>query len=241
MADLVIPPIEKAVLDQFGLQPGLDRANILPIAGRRSEGNLELAAPQFVYDIAKAFVAPGLAAQGYELTPEEALNVAMNITGGGLGGSSIAGPTGKGILGMGTKPRGIPLRRYKADLSTYDRESLMDYARSLQAAQDIPESAKSEMIAAVLSGANGKHVIFDGGNYAGAVAYHVDDALKTIEIDHFGAAIKGTGRQMVEDIEDSFPKGYRILLAPSDEGLPFWKALGFSESGVGSQLEKVIK
>ncbi len=101
-----ISPVERAVYEQFGLEPGLDRAAILPFAGRRNEGNLEWAAPQFVYDLAKAFVAPGVALRGEQVSPEDALNVGLNVVGGGLGASAVAGPSGRSVIGMAVKAKG---------------------------------------------------------------------------------------------------------------------------------------
>lgn len=101
-----VSPLEARVQELFGLQPGLNRATLLPFAGSGREGNLEFAAPQFLYDLAKAFATPGLAMQGYQVTPEESLNVAANVMGGGLGVSHAAGPVGEGILGMAVKQKG---------------------------------------------------------------------------------------------------------------------------------------
>lgn len=101
-----VSPLEQQVFETFGLEPGLDRASILPVSGRRSEGNLELAAPQFVYDLAKAFMAPGVAATGYDVMPEESLNTALNVMGGGLGASQVAPAAGKSVVGMAVKSKG---------------------------------------------------------------------------------------------------------------------------------------
>jgi hypothetical protein len=47
-------------------------------------------APQFLVDIVKAFETPKRAAQGEEITPQEAINVATNVAGGGFAASGSA-------------------------------------------------------------------------------------------------------------------------------------------------------
>ena len=90
------PTLESEVQRLTGLQPNLERSNILPFYSRETG----LVAPQFVYDAAKALVAPGFAAQGNRVNPEEAFNVAANITGGAIGSSALA-PVEGVIAGMG--------------------------------------------------------------------------------------------------------------------------------------------
>jgi hypothetical protein len=41
-------------------------------------------APQFLVDIVKAIETPRRAAQGEEITPQEALNLGLNVAGGGF-------------------------------------------------------------------------------------------------------------------------------------------------------------
>ena len=98
--------VDQEVYKTTGMEPGLDRASILPLAGTREQGNLQFAAPQMLYDLAKAAVAPGVAASGRQVSNEDALNTALNLTGGSFGASGIAGPVGENILGMAVKPRG---------------------------------------------------------------------------------------------------------------------------------------
>lgn len=90
------PTLEGEVQRLTGLQPNIERSNILPFYSRETG----LVAPQFVYDAAKAFVAPGFAAQGNRVDPAEALNFAANVTGGSIGGSALA-PVEGAIAGMG--------------------------------------------------------------------------------------------------------------------------------------------
>jgi len=113
--------VEQEVYKMNGMEPGLDRASILPFAGSRKQGNLQFAAPQMLYDLAKAGVAPGVAASGRQVSNEDALNTALNITGGSFGASHLAGPAaeaGKTVLGMAVKNEGnlnlTPIARAEA-------------------------------------------------------------------------------------------------------------------------------
>ncbi len=90
------PTLEREVQRLTGLQPNIERSNILPYYSRETG----LVAPQVLYDAAKAIVAPGFTAQGGRVSPEEAFNVAANITGGSIGGSALA-PVEGTIAGMG--------------------------------------------------------------------------------------------------------------------------------------------
>jgi hypothetical protein len=55
-------------------------------------------APQFLVDIVKAFETPKRAAQGEEITPQEAINVATNIAGGGFAASGSAPANALGMF-----------------------------------------------------------------------------------------------------------------------------------------------
>lgn len=99
--------VELAVQKVTGMQPGLDRASLLPFYTDKSGRNY-LSAPQFVYDAAKAFVTPGVAARGGKYDVGDVANMALNVTGAGLGASRVAGPTvraGERVLGMGVGPK----------------------------------------------------------------------------------------------------------------------------------------
>ena len=80
------------------MQPGLDRATFLPMAGNRSQKNLQFAAPGIVYDAAKALATPYAALKGVNVTPEDAFNVAGNVMGGGLSASALL-PVERGVIG----------------------------------------------------------------------------------------------------------------------------------------------
>jgi hypothetical protein len=55
-------------------------------------------APQFLVDIVKAFETPLRAAQGEEITPQEALNLGLNIAGGGMATSGSAPANSLGMF-----------------------------------------------------------------------------------------------------------------------------------------------
>jgi hypothetical protein len=90
------PTLEGEVQRLTGLQPNMERSNILPFYSQETG----LVAPQFVYDAAKAFVAPGYTARGGQVDPAEAMNVAANVMGGSIGGSALA-PVEGVVAGMG--------------------------------------------------------------------------------------------------------------------------------------------
>ena len=96
-------PLERQTYETLGMEPGLDRATFLPIAGSRSGGDLQMAVPQFVYDIGKAFVTPGAAVQGVPLSYEDVVNMAGNTMGGGL---AISSPVEGAVAGMAIKQKG---------------------------------------------------------------------------------------------------------------------------------------
>jgi predicted GNAT family acetyltransferase len=83
----LLSPLERQTYESFGIAPREDRLSLLP----RYSAQTGLIAPQFIYDAAKALAAPYTAAQGYDLPPEEALNVGMNVMGAGSLGSAPKG------------------------------------------------------------------------------------------------------------------------------------------------------
>lgn len=97
----LLTPLEKQTYETFGMLPNPDRLSILP----RYNKTQGLIAPEFVYELAKAVSAPYTAAQGYEVTPEETVNAALNMMGG-----SAAGTAPKGALrtGLAFDPRFDP-------------------------------------------------------------------------------------------------------------------------------------
>lgn len=98
----LLTPVEQKTKEVFGMVPMEDRLSILP----RYSPTQGLIAPQFVYDIAKAVSAPITAARGYQVTPEEAVNTAINAFGGG---------------GLGTAPKGALRTFIGRNAKTWDK------------------------------------------------------------------------------------------------------------------------
>ncbi len=90
----LLTPVEQEAQKTFGMVPMEERLSILP----RYSSTQGLIAPQFVYDLAKAFVSPYVAMQGRQVTPEESLNVAMSAMGGSSIGSAPKGALRSGFL-----------------------------------------------------------------------------------------------------------------------------------------------
>lgn len=82
--------------------PMEERLSILP----RYNAKQGLIAPQFIYDLAKAVSAPLTAARGYQVTPEESVNTAVNAFGGG---------------GIGTAPKGALRTFIGRNAKTWDK------------------------------------------------------------------------------------------------------------------------
>jgi hypothetical protein len=94
--------------------PNVERLSILP----RPRGSLpsegrgsvmsppidytDIIAPQFLVDIVRAFETPRRAAQGEEISPQDAINVAMNVAGGGM---ATSGSVPANSLGMFIGPK----------------------------------------------------------------------------------------------------------------------------------------
>jgi hypothetical protein len=105
------PTPEPTALDiqaerQFGFDPNVERLGILPYPrGALTKGSKvdwsDWVAPQVVYDAAKAYALPGYAAQGGDYTPEEVVNMAGTVAGGGM----ALGRAPAGSLGMMIGPR----------------------------------------------------------------------------------------------------------------------------------------
>ena len=89
----LLSPVEKQTYEAFGMLPDSERLSILP----RYSKTKGLLAPQFIYDAAQAISSPATAAQGYELGPQEALNVAMTATGGSSVGTAPKGALRSGL------------------------------------------------------------------------------------------------------------------------------------------------
>lgn len=87
--------LDEAVQQAFGLDPTAERSTLLPFYSKRTGW----IAPEILYQAAKAAIAPGFAWGGGRVTPEEAMNVAATVGGGGVG-LSAAAPAPANALGM---------------------------------------------------------------------------------------------------------------------------------------------
>jgi predicted GNAT family N-acyltransferase len=172
-------PVERAVFESTGMEPGLDRAMMLPFAGSREEGNLQLAAPGFVYDAARAFVTPGMAARGQQVSDEDILNTAMNVMGGGVGASRVAGPRtapDEMLLGMGVGSNVIKLGNTGG-------------SNARNAADELKEIFAENPL-------NSRELI---SNTAGATVYSMGDTLHLSDIRTFDPG-KGGASKMLRSI-----------------------------------------
>ncbi len=127
--------------------PNVERLSILP----RPRGSLpsegrgsvmsppvnykDWIAPQLLVDIVKAFETPRRAGQGEEITPQEALNVATNVAGGGFAASGSAPAAALGAFKRGTNVGGIPIRELlypgRGDLTAAEKSAVTRFEKSL--------------------------------------------------------------------------------------------------------------
>jgi len=97
-------PLEQYAYEVLGLEPGLDRGMMTPVAIRQS-GDKEFALPALAYDSLKALLAPGAALSGRQVTPEETIELAMETMGSGLATPGV--DIGTDVMaGMAMKPKG---------------------------------------------------------------------------------------------------------------------------------------
>ena len=127
--------------------PNVERLSILP----RPRGSLpsegrgsvmsppidytDIIAPQFLVDLVKAIETPRRAMQGEEITPQEALNVAMNVAGGGMATSGSAPAAALGAFKRGANVGGIPIRELlypgRGDLTPAEKSAVTSFGKSL--------------------------------------------------------------------------------------------------------------
>ena len=127
--------------------PKVERLSILP----RPRGSLpsegrgsvmsppidytDIIAPQFLVDLVRAFETPRRAAQGEEIGPEDAINVAMNVAGGGMATSGSAPAAALGAFKRGTNVGGIPIRELlypgRGDLTAAEKAAVTRFEKSL--------------------------------------------------------------------------------------------------------------
>jgi len=115
-------------------------ANSLPSEGRGSVFGkpidyTDIIAPQLLVDLVKAFETPYRALQGEEITPQEALNVATNVAGGGFAASGSAPAAALGAFKRGTNVGGVPIRELlypgRGDLTSAEKAAVTRFEKSL--------------------------------------------------------------------------------------------------------------
>jgi len=129
--------------DLFNLDPNVERLSLLP----RMRGSLpseksvmmpdrympDVIAPKILYDFIRAIKAPGRAARGEVLDEEEALNMALNVTGGGL---ATSGRLPEGTLGMGARVGGKTVRELlygdKPNLNPAEKSAITKLEKELK-------------------------------------------------------------------------------------------------------------
>jgi len=141
--------------------PNVERLSILP----RPRGSLpsegrgsvmsppidykDWIAPQFLVDIVKAFETPRRAAQGEEITPQEAINVATNVAGGGFAASGSAPANALGMF-IGPKSsawnkanyeKAVEMEKAGARPSDIWRETMTARGLDNKWRQEIPDNA----------------------------------------------------------------------------------------------------
>lgn len=87
--------LAESVQQITGMDPNAERSNILPFWSKRTGW----IAPAWLYQAAKAAIAPGFAMQGGRVTPEEAMSAAMTVGTGGMA-TTAARPAPANALGM---------------------------------------------------------------------------------------------------------------------------------------------
>jgi hypothetical protein len=93
MANGLLSPVEQQTKAVFGMVPMQERLSILP----RYSSKQGMIAPQFLYELAKAVSTPIVAMRGQQVTPEEALNVAISTFGGSAAGVAPKGSVRSGL------------------------------------------------------------------------------------------------------------------------------------------------
>lgn len=111
--------LEKETENVFGMKPGLDRGNVLPLP----DGDGGIMVPQWLYEMGKAVSLPGHVMRGGDWSPEDVTNMALTV-GGSAGAASMAGGVPKGALAMGAVKRG-------ADDLSMDTASRMARAKEM--------------------------------------------------------------------------------------------------------------
>lgn len=133
----------------FRLDPDVERLTLLPRfrgslpsdPGYVTRGSVmggdrympDIIAPKVIADFIRAVKAPAKAARGEAMDEEEALNFALNLTGGGL---ATSGKLPEGSLGMGARVGGKTIRELlygdKPELTPAEKSAMTRFERELK-------------------------------------------------------------------------------------------------------------
>jgi len=133
-----------ALADFLEFDPKVERLTLLPrprgsLPEERKKGEevdwSDWVAPQFLVDIVEAAKMPGRAMRGEEITPDEAMNFALNMGGGGLAASGDVPASALGAFKRGTNVGGIPIRELlfpgKSELTSAEKSAVTRFEKSL--------------------------------------------------------------------------------------------------------------
>ena len=114
-------PLEEKTEEVFGLTPNANRPNILPMPYKQEDGSRQLTAPTWLYEAAKAVVAPGFATEGGQLTEEDVINFGLTFTGAGVA-SRVTKRSVSAIDDIVKTKKGE--KANKEDLAKYEKEGV---------------------------------------------------------------------------------------------------------------------
>lgn len=133
-----------ALADTLEFDPSVERLTLLPrpkgsLYTERKKGEKvdwsDWIAPQVLVDMVKAAQMPGRAMRGEEITPDEAMNFAMNVGAGGLATSGSAPASALGAFKRGSTVGGIPIRELlypgKDKLTSAEKSAVTRFEKSL--------------------------------------------------------------------------------------------------------------
>ena len=187
----LLTPVEQQTKEAFGMVPMEERLSILP----RYNAKQGLIAPQFIYDLAKAMSAPITAARGYQVTPEESVNTAVNAFGGG---------------GIGTAPKGALRTFIGRDAKTWDKKAASEFLK-LEKKGVSPEDAWKQT--GVFRGADNdlrqeisdKPAFLKGSGSFGDVVMNRLSALENAGIQQIGDPIKASSIYYHPELYKAYP------------------------------------
>lgn len=204
------PTVDTAVEQYFGMQPGMDRLNLLPRHDRK-QGWI---APNMVYQLARAMVSPGVAAHGGDVSPEDAVNFAGNVSLGSFGASAaMKNPTpGPGKTLPMTVYHGSPHDFDKFDMSKIGTgEGAQAYGHGLYVAEskDVAKSYQTTLTQTAPKGDNVGAAHNFVNKFGGDEEYAREILQQQIEAMGNYSPNAETARGMLAAINDGSYKGYK--------------------------------